>query len=101
MNSGRPELRISAAAGGDQAGQHGQQDEAEKDETVGGMPDDGDLAAELGGWWLAPRPLTDLVPTDMMSNIILSGMATVALLSAVFSYCFLYEVTGFDTCGKQ
>jgi len=54
-----------------------------------------------GSTLLAVGPLTDLVPTDMMSNIILSGMASVALLSSVFSYCVLYEVTGFDTCGKQ
>ncbi len=54
-----------------------------------------------GSTLLTIGPLTDLVPTDMMSNIILSGMATVALLSAVFSYCFLYEVTGFDTCAKK
>ena len=54
-----------------------------------------------GSTLLTIGPLTDLVPTDMMSNIILIGMATVALLSAVFSYCFLYEVTGFDTCARN
>ena len=54
-----------------------------------------------GSTLLVIGPLTDLVPTDMMSNIILSSMATVALLSAVFSYCVLYEVTGFDTGGKK
>jgi len=53
-----------------------------------------------GSTLLAVGPLTDLVPTDAMSNIILTGMATVALLSAVFCYCVLYEVTGFDTGGK-
>jgi len=50
---------------------------------------------------LVTGPLTDLVTTDMLSNVILGSMGTVALLSAVFSYCFLYEVTGFDTCSKQ
>ena len=46
-------------------------------------------------------PFTDLVKTDMLSNVILTGMAAVALLSAVFSYCIFYEVTGFDTTPKQ
>ena len=54
-----------------------------------------------GSTLLAVGPLTNLGPTDTMSNIILSSMATVALLSAAFSYCVLYEVTGFDTCGKK
>ena len=50
---------------------------------------------------LAGAPLTNLVPTDTMSNIFLSSMPTVALLSAVFSSCVLSEVTGVDTCGKK
>ena len=55
----------------------------------------------VGSTLLAVGPLTNLLPTDTMSNIILSSLATVALLSAAFSYCVLYEVTGFDTCGKK
>ena len=55
----------------------------------------------VGTTLLVIGPLTDLVTTDMLSNVILGGMGAVALLSAVFSYCFLYVVTGFDTCSKQ
>lgn len=59
------------------------------------------LRTMAGTTLLTIGPLTDLVATDMLSNVILSCMATAALLSAGFSYCFLYEVTGFDTCSKQ
>lgn len=45
-------------------------------------------------------PLTDLVPTDGYSNIILGCMAVVAITSATFSYCALYELTGFNTRAK-
>ena len=55
----------------------------------------------VGASLLTIGPMTDLVPTDLMSNIIVSGVASLALLSAACAYCFLYEVTGFDTCGKQ
>ena len=50
---------------------------------------------------LAIGPLTGLVTTDLLSKVILGGMGTIALLSAVFSYCFLYDITGFDTCAKN
>ena len=46
-------------------------------------------------------PFSDLVSTDMFSNVILSCMAAVALTSAALSYCVLYQVTGFDTTAKQ
>jgi hypothetical protein len=49
---------------------------------------------------LTVGPLTNLVPTDMMSNILMGIVATLALGSAALGYCFLYVVTGFDTGGK-
>ena len=55
----------------------------------------------VGVTLLVTGPLTDLAATDMLSNVLLSSVATVALLSAAFSYCFLYDIAGFDTCGKQ
>ena len=55
----------------------------------------------IGAMLLTIGPLTDLVPTDLLSNIIVSGVASLALVSAACAYCFLYEVTGFDTGGKQ
>ena len=50
-----------------------------------------------GGALLLVGPLTNLVPTDTFSNVILSCMAMVAISSAALSYCVLYELTGFDT----
>ena len=50
---------------------------------------------------LTVGPLTNLVPTDTFSNVILSCMAAVALTSALISYCVLYEFTGFDTLVKK
>jgi len=46
-------------------------------------------------------PLTDLVATDLLSNVILSCMAGAALISSGLSYCFLYEVTGFGTFSED
>ena len=51
----------------------------------------------VGTTLLAIGPLTGLVTTDLLSKVLLGSMGTVALLSAVFSYCFLYDITGFDT----
>lgn len=55
----------------------------------------------IGATLLAIGPLTDLVPTDLMSDIIIAGVACLALASAASSYCFLYEITGFDTSGER
>lgn len=54
-----------------------------------------------GSTLLIMGPLTDLVPTDTFSNVILACMAIVALSSALFSYCVLYEFTGFDTIADK
>jgi hypothetical protein len=50
-----------------------------------------------GSTLLLVGPLTNLIPTDTFSNVILSCMAMVAISSAALSYCVLYELTGFDT----
>jgi len=55
----------------------------------------------VGSTLLIIGPFSDLVKTDTFSNVILSCMATVAIASAVFSYCALYDATGFDTSGKK
>lgn len=46
--------------------------------------------------WLV-GPATDILQTDLMSNVILGVLGSMAILSAVFAYCFLYDVTGFHT----
>lgn len=42
-------------------------------------------------------PLTNIIETDAMSNIILGVLGTTAVLSGTFAYCILYEFTGFNT----
>jgi hypothetical protein len=42
-------------------------------------------------------PLTNIIETDMVSNVLLSVVAAIALISGITAYCFLYEVTGFDS----
>jgi len=58
------------------------------------------LRVLVGSALLLIGPFTDLIPTDTFSNIILGCMATMAIISAVLSYCVLYNVTGFDTRGN-
>ncbi|MDH5324489.1 MAG: DUF2892 domain-containing protein [Gammaproteobacteria bacterium] len=53
--------------------------------------------ATVGATLLAIGPVFQLLTNDMLSLAILGVIGSVAVLSAVFSYCFLYEVTGFST----
>jgi len=55
----------------------------------------------VGGTLLLVGPLTNLIPTDTLSNVIFSCMAIVAISSAALSYCVLYELTGLDTCTRK
>jgi len=55
----------------------------------------------VGSTLLIVGPFSDLVMTDTFSNIILCCMAAVAISSALFSYCVLYDATGFNTSGKK
>ena len=42
-------------------------------------------------------PLTDLVNTDFMSNIILSLFGVIMFFSALTGYCFMYDIAGINT----
>ena len=64
-------------------------------QNMGGI--DRALRFLAGSTLLTIGPLTNVVLTDTLSNTILSSMAVVALVSAGFSYCILYKVTGFNT----
>jgi hypothetical protein len=46
-------------------------------------------------------PLTNLVETDMTSNILLGIVGTIALISGATAYCFLYDITGFNTLREK
>ncbi len=45
-------------------------------------------------------PIGKVVATDTLSTVLMGIVGTLALVSAIFSYCVLYEVTGFGT-GKN
>jgi len=51
----------------------------------------------VGSTLLMLGPLTQIVETDTISNVILGVLGTIAVLSGIFAYCFLYEITGFNT----
>jgi len=51
----------------------------------------------VGATLLTLGPLSDILETDTLSNIILGVLGTTAVLSGLFAYCFLYEITGFNT----
>lgn len=55
------------------------------------------IRSTVGITLLLIGPLTSLVETDMVSNILLGTVAALALISAVSAYCFLYDITGFNT----
>jgi len=51
----------------------------------------------VGSCLLLIGPFTDFIETDLMSNIILSILGVTAILSGSLAYCFLYDLTGFNT----
>ncbi|MGD8785141.1 MAG: DUF2892 domain-containing protein [Thioalkalispiraceae bacterium] len=55
------------------------------------------LRAIVGSALLILGPVTEYITIDDLSGIIMGVLGSTALISAFFSYCILYEVTGFDT----
>lgn len=51
----------------------------------------------IGTLLLLIGPLTSIIDTDTISNIILGVLGATAVLSGTFAYCFLYDITGFNT----
>lgn len=45
-------------------------------------------------------PLSDIVQTDLLSNILLATVGTLAIGSALSAYCFLYDLTGLQSAKK-
>jgi len=58
---------------------------------------DRSIRISIGASLLLIGPLTNLVKTDLTSNIILGSLGMTAILSGTFAYCFLYDITGFNT----
>lgn len=42
-------------------------------------------------------PVSEIVTTDELSTFLMGALGATALISALFSYCILYEMTGFNT----
>lgn len=55
----------------------------------------------VGSCLLVIGPLTNVIDTDMISNIILGVLGSTAVISGLCAYCFLYDITGFNTCKKE
>ena len=53
--------------------------------------------AIIGLTLLTLGPVSGFITTDGLSTLILGIIGTIAVTSALFSYCLLYEVTGFCT----
>ena len=51
----------------------------------------------VGSTLLTLGPLTNILETDALSSTILGVLGATAVLSGIFAYCFLYEITGFNT----
>ena len=51
----------------------------------------------VGSGLLIVGPATDFIELATVLEIILGVLGTTAILSAIFSYCFLYEFTGSNT----
>lgn len=45
-------------------------------------------------------PVAEVITPDMLSSILLGIVGTLALISVYFSYCILYDITGFGTDRK-
>jgi hypothetical protein len=59
------------------------------------------IRATLGIAFLVLGPLTDTVVSDGLSSTLLGVIGALALFSALISYCFLYEITGFCTLNSE
>lgn len=51
----------------------------------------------IGTSLLLIGPLTNMIETDTISNIILGILGATAVLSGASAYCILYDVTGYNT----
>lgn len=55
------------------------------------------LRAVIGLSLLILGPVTEFITTDELSGALMGIVGSLALVSAFFSYCILYDVTGFNT----
>lgn len=52
------------------------------------------VRAIIGVTLLTVGPITEFITADTLSNVLLGLVGSLALLSALFSYCVLYDLTG-------
>ena len=53
--------------------------------------------AVVGVTLLILGPIAEIITTDSLSTMLLGALGAIALISSLFSYCILYEMTGFGT----
>lgn len=53
--------------------------------------------AAIGVTLLTLGPVAEVVTADGLSTLLLGAVGATALISALFSYCILYEISGFST----
>ena len=51
----------------------------------------------VGVTLLTLGPVTEFITPDKLSSILMGVVGSLALISAFFSYCILYDITGFGT----
>ena len=51
----------------------------------------------IGSTLIIVGPVTGMLTADTLSVVLLGGLGALAIMSAIFSYCFLYEVSGIST----
>lgn len=59
------------------------------------------IRAVVGVTLLTLGPVTKFITPDELSGILLGIVGSLALVSALLSYCILYEVTGFGTDSRS
>lgn len=59
------------------------------------------LRSVVGLTLITLGPVTEFITSDSLSGILMGIVGSLALISAFFSYCILYDVTGFGTLKKS
>jgi hypothetical protein len=58
------------------------------------------IRTAVGLTLLTLGPMAEIITSDLLSAILLGLVGTLALVSAFFAYCILYDITGFGTDRK-
>lgn len=59
------------------------------------------LRSVIGLSLLILGPITEFITPDKLSGVLMGIAGSLALFSAFFAYCMLYDVTGFNTLKNE